>query len=146
MSEMEQKTDVPENQVSEEILQHVRKKFEQDRFATENGAVVEAVGDGYARCAMVLSERHMNAVGGVMGGAIFMLADFAFAVASNWNGTLCVSQTAQITYLSGCKGTKLTAEAKRIREGRSTCYYLIDLKDDRGNHVAQVTSSGFIKR
>lgn len=149
MSEIGQQTnvsDMADGQISGETLRRVQKKFAKDRFATENGAVVTSVRDGYARCEMPLDDHHRNAVGGIMGGAIFMLADFAFAVASNWNGPPCVSQTAQITYLSGIKGTKLIAEANRIREGRNTCYYLIDLTDDLGNHVAHVTSGGFIRR
>lgn len=60
--------------VKEEVLEKVRKRFENDRFATDNGAVIEAVGEGYARCVMSLDEHHYNAVGSVMGGAIFTLA------------------------------------------------------------------------
>ena len=129
--------------VKEEVLEKVRKRFENDRFATDNGAVIEAVGEGYARCVMALYEHHYNAVGSVMGGAIFTLADFAFAVASNWNKKPCVSQTAQITYLGRAKGKKLIAEAEKVKEGRTTCYYLIEVADELGNKVAHVTSNGF---
>ena len=79
------------------------------------------------------------------GGAIFTLADFAFAVASNWNKPLHVSTTSQITYLGVARGARLIAEAHKVKEGRSTCYYLVDVKDDLGNEVAHVTSSGFSK-
>ncbi len=129
--------------VKEEVLEKVRKRFENDRFATDNGAVIEAVGEGYARCVMSLDEHHYNAVGSVMGGAIFTLADFAFAVASNWNKKPCVSLTAQITYLGRTKGKKLIAEAEKVKEGRTTCYYLIEVADELGNKVAHVTSNGF---
>lgn len=78
-----------------------------------------------------------------MGGAIFTLADFTFAVASNWNKGLYVSLTAQITYLGKTKGNKLIAEAKVMKEGRTTCYYLVEINDDLGNQVAHVTMSGF---
>lgn len=129
--------------VKEEVLEKVRKRFENDRFATDNGAVIEAVGEGYARCVMSLDEHHYNAVGSVMGGAIFTLADFAFAVASNWNKKPCVSLTAQITYLGRAKGKKLIAEAEKVKEGTTTCYYLIEVADELGNKVAHVTSNGF---
>lgn len=127
----------------EEILEEVQERFKNDRFATDNGAVIEEVGEGYARCVMVLDEHHYNAVGSVMGGAIFTLADFAFAVASNWNKKPCVSLTAQITYLGKAKGRKLIAEAKKVKEGRATCYYLVEMTDELGNKVAHVTSNGF---
>ncbi len=125
------------------MLEKVQERFAQDRYATENGAVIEEVGDGYARISMELDGHHYNAVGGVMGGAIFTIADFAFAVASNWQGRTVVSQTAQITYLGRTKGKKLIAEAKQIKDGRSVCYYIIEVADELGNQVAHVTSSGF---
>ncbi len=124
-------------------IEEVRDFFKNDRFATENGAVIEAVSDGYARCVMELCDYHRNALGAVMGGAIFTLADFTFAVASNWNKEPHVSLTSQITYLGRAKGNKLIAEAKRIKEGRTTCYYLIEITDELGTQVAHVTANGF---
>lgn len=129
---------------TEETLKQVQERFKKDRYATDNGAVIEAVDEGYARCVMELDGHHYNAVGGVMGGAIFTIADFAFAVASNWNKKPCVSLSAQINYLGKAKGRRLIAEARKVKEGRTTCYYLIEVKDDLGNQVAHVTSSGFI--
>ena len=126
-------------------LQQVQKNFSNDRFATDNGAVIEQVDEGYAKCSLEIQPHHLNAAGTVMGGAIFTLADFAFAVASNWNKPLCVSTTAQITYLGTAKGHRLIAEARKVKEGRSTCYYLVGVTDELGNTVAHVTSSGFCK-
>ena len=126
-------------------LEEVRTRFAHDRFATENGAVIEEVNEGYARCSMDITPLHLNAAGGVMGGAIYTLADFAFAVAANWNQPLHVSLTSQITYLAGAKGKKLIAQARMVKEGRSTCFYMIDVADDLGNIVAHVTTSGFVK-
>lgn len=126
-------------------LEEVRTRFVHDRFATENGAVIEEVKEGYARCSMDITPLHLNAAGGVMGGAIYTLADFAFAVAANWNQPLHVSLTSQITYLTGAKGKKLIAQARMVKEGRSTCFYMIDVADDLGNMIAHVTTNGFVK-
>lgn len=126
-------------------LEQIQKVFANDRFATDNGAVIDEVDDGYAKCSLEIQPHHLNAGGTVMGGAIFTLADFTFAVASNWNKPLNVSTTSQITYLGTAKGTRLVAEARKVKEGRSTCYYLVDVSDDLGNPVAHVTASGFIK-
>lgn len=125
------------------ILREIQERFANDRYATVNGAVIEEVEEGYARITMELDEHHYNAVGGVMGGAIFTIADFAFAVASNWQGKTVVSQTAQITYLGRVKGKKLIAEAKQVKDGRSMCYYVVEVTDELGSQVAHVTSSGF---
>jgi len=72
-------------------IEEVRKIFEHDRFATENGAVIEAIGDHSATCSLVVTDSHRNAMGVVMGGTYFMLADFTFAVAANWEKMGCVS-------------------------------------------------------
>ncbi|MDO4314018.1 MAG: PaaI family thioesterase [Eubacteriales bacterium] len=125
------------------ILREIQERFANDRYATVNGAVIEEVEEGYAKITMELDEHHYNAVGGVMGGAIFTIADFAFAVASNWQGKTVVSQTAQITYLGRAKGKKLIAEAKQVKDGRSMCYYVVEVTDELGSQVAHVTSSGF---
>ena len=60
--------------------------FANDRFATKLcGANIESVTENEVVCSMEITEDHLNAVGTVMGGAIFTLADFTFAVASNFH-------------------------------------------------------------
>ena len=126
-------------------LEKIREIFAKDHFATENGAVIEEVREHYARCSVELTERHFNSAGGVMGGVHFMLADFAFAVATNWNGMGVVSLSSTISYLGAVKGKKLIAEAECIKEGRSTVYYRVDVTDDFGNRIAEVGINGFRK-
>lgn len=128
---------------TEMTLDEVRGRFSHDRFATVNGAVIDEIGEGYAKCTMVLNDTHRNALGAVMGGAIFTLADFAFAVASNWNKNPQVSLGASISFLGRAKGERLTAEARKVKEGRKTCYYEIMVTDELGNQVAHMTSNGF---
>lgn len=78
-----------------------------------------------------------------MGGVYFMLADFAFAVAANWQRMGTVSLNADISFLGSAKGDKLTAEAVCIKDGRTTACYRIDVKDNLENLVATVTTTGF---
>lgn len=129
-----------------ETLEEVRAFFAKDRFATDNGAVVEEIGDHYAKCSMMLDERHKNAVGGVMGGVHFVLADFTFAIAANRQQMGTVSLSSNITFLSPVRGNKLIAEAHCIKEGRNTNYYQVDLWDDMENHIAVVTITGYRKK
>ena len=126
-------------------LDEIREIFARDRFATENGATVEAVDAGYAKCSLRITDRHRNAVGGLMGGVSFMLADFAFAVAVNHGEMSTVSLAASITYLGVPRGERLIAEARAVKEGRSTCYYRVALQDELGTPVAEVTINGFRK-
>jgi len=124
-------------------LEEVRNIFAADRFATENGAVIEEFAEGYAKCTLALKARHRNAAGGVMGGVPFMLADFAFAVAVNHEKMNTVSLASTISYLGAAKGNTLIAEAHAVKDGRSTCYYRVDVTDDTGRAVAEVTINGF---
>lgn len=117
--------------------------FQNDRFATENGAVIEEVDDHYAKCSLRIESRHRNAMGAVMGGVYFTLADFALAVASNWQKMGNVSLNSEITYLAAAKGDRLTAEAWCVKNGRTTGYYRIEVKDGLGNLVAAVTATTF---
>ena len=52
-------------------LEEVRTIFADDRFATENGAMIEAIGDKYAKCSVTITDSHRNAMGAVMGGVYF---------------------------------------------------------------------------
>ena len=124
-------------------IEKVREFFSNDRFATENGAMIEQVGESAATVSMNIESRHRNAAGIVMGGAIFTLADFAFAVASNHNKLGTVSLSANITFLKASKGDRLTAKAECVRDGRTTCYYRVTVTDNTGSLIAEVTTSGY---
>ena len=124
-------------------LEKVRKIFEGDRFATENGAVIEEIGHHSATCSLVITNSHRNAMGAVMGGTYFMLADFAFAVAANWEKMGCVSLRSDISFLGSAKGEKLIAKAVCIKDGRTTACYRVDVTDECGNLTATVTATGY---
>ena len=127
----------------EKTLEEIRKIFEGDRFAMENGAVIEEVGENTATCSLVITDSHRNAMGAVMGGTYFMLADFAFAVAANWKKLGCVSLRSDISFLGTAKGKKLIAKAVCVKDGRSTVCYRVDVTDDLGNLTATVTATGY---
>ena len=124
-------------------IEEVRKIFEGDRFAMQNGAVIEEIGDHSATCSLVITDLHRNAMGAVMGGTYFMLADFAFAVAANWEKLGCVSLHSDISFLTSARGKKLIAKAVCIKDGKSTACYRVDVADDLGNLTAMVTVTGY---
>lgn len=126
-----------------DYLQWAVEMFSQDRFATEaTGIEIVAVDYHYAKCKLPVQPYHKNATGMVMGGAIFTLADFTFAIASNAGSDLTVTSNAQINFLAPAKGD-LVAEAHCIKDGKSTCYYEVEVKNDQGKLVAKVTANGF---
>lgn len=128
---------------NKKTLEEVRRIFEGDRFATENGAVIEEIGDHSAICSLVITDSHRNAMGAVMGGTYFMLADFAFAVAANWKKMGCVSLRSDISFLGAAKGEKLIAKAICVRDGKTTACYRVDVKDELGNLTATMTATGY---
>ena len=124
-------------------LEKAREFFGHDTYATETtGIVIDSVGERSAVCSLDISSSHKNAYGGVMGGAIFTLADYTFAVAANFNAVQTVSVTSQINFLGMAKGKKLLASASLIKDGRTTCLYEVNVSDELGTKVAFVTISG----
>lgn len=126
-------------------LDQIRACFSGDRFATETtGITIETAEPSHAVCVLPLRPELLNANGVPMGGAIFTLADFAFAVAANGHSTaVTVSQHASITFLAPARGQTLIAEAICIKAGRRTCLYQVEVKDDAGTYVAHVAVNGF---
>lgn len=125
-------------------LERARDFFANDRYATlQTGAVIEQIGEKYARCSLKLERHHRNAVGGVMGGVMFTLADFVFAVATNFDAEcVTVSVVSQISFLNAPKGDKLFGESRLIKDGRTNCFYEISITDDIGTDVAVVSFTG----
>lgn len=129
---------LPENPTREEIEAY----FTNDRFATEAaGCRVVEGSRGRAVCEMELAEVHRNAAGNVMGGAIFTLADFTLAIASNLGEEPTVSVSNTIEYLSTAKGTRLIATASCDKSGRHLGFYTVDVADDTGRKVARMTAT-----
>jgi len=124
-------------------IEEAREYFREDKFATLNGMTLDEVDDDHSVCSLTLSERHRNAFGGVMGGAIFTLVDFTFAVASSCRHRPTVAQQVSMNYLSAPKGRVLVAEARCKKDGRTSCVYNVDVQDDLGREVAQAVMTGF---
>ena len=124
-------------------IEEARAYFSDDRFATDNGITLDELDGEHAVTSLMLEARHRNAFGGVMGGAIFTLADFAFAALTNGRGKVTVAQQVSINYLSAAKGSKLTATARYRKDGRSSCVVNVDVVDDTGRDIAQFVGTGF---
>ena len=124
-------------------LEEAREYFRMERFATGNGMTLEELSETRAVCGMEIAEGHRNALGGVMGGAIFTLADFASAALTNHLHSPTVAQQVSMNFLSGVKGTRLSAEATLRKNGRSSMVTQVDVSDDTGRDIAQMTVTSF---
>ena len=123
-------------------LAEIAAVFENDRFAPPAAGcrVVEGC-RGRAVCDMELSDVHRNAMGGVMGGAIFTLADFALAIACNIGESPTVSVDHAISFLRSTKGSKLTATATCDKPGSHLAFYTVVVEDDLGKRIARMTAT-----
>ena len=124
-------------------LEEAKAFFIKDRFAAENNMFLEALTEDGAVCTMEITERHMNAEGHLMGGAILALADFTFAAASNNAHRPSIAQQVSLNFLNASKGKKLISTAFCIKSGRTSCVYRIEIKDNLGKDVAQAMFTGF---
>ncbi len=119
--------------------------FGNDLFAKHSGIELLEVEPGRAVARMAIQERHMNAVGSVMGGAIFTLADFAFAAASNSYGTVAVAVNVSITYLKARRTGTLTAHAVEVARGRRIASYTVRVTDEAEELVALFQGTAYCK-
>ena len=121
------------------------KFLENDRFATFIGIELVKVQPGYALAKMEISEKHLNGVNIIQGGAIFTLADFAFAAASNACGQVTVGINANISYFQASKGKTLIAEAKEVAVSQKISNYNVDVFNENKDYIAQLSITGFKK-
>lgn len=119
--------------------------FNRDRFAFGNGIGVVEVRPGYGRTEMMVEPRHLNAVGILQGGAIFTLADLAFAAAANSHGVVAVGCQADITYFKAAVAGKVTAVAEEISRTRKLSTCLVRVFDEDEELLALFKGVAYIK-
>jgi acyl-CoA thioesterase len=95
---------------------------------------------------MTLHPHHLNGIGTAQGGAIFTLADFAFAAASNSHGTVAVAVNASITFMKAATTGTLWAEARELAKNFKIGTYSVEIKDDQGDLVAHFQGLAYRKK
>ncbi|MDD3978165.1 MAG: PaaI family thioesterase [Methanomicrobium sp.] len=108
----------------------------EDKFACEAGIELIKAENGIARVSMKIEEKHKNSHGTVHGGAIFTLADVAFAVASNSHGIPAAAINASISYMQAAKEGILYAEASEFALNHKLATYTVSVTDDKNNKIA----------
>ncbi len=102
-----------------------------DHLAEALGIKIIEVKDGYCKVSMKIEEIHTNALGFTHGGAIFTLADYAFAQACNFGDNVAVAVQVSINYLKpSTEGDTLTAEAMRVSDGKTTGLYHVTVRKE----------------
>jgi acyl-CoA thioesterase len=117
-------------------MDSLKELLQRDAFVKHCGIELVSLAPGHAVTRMQVQPWHLNAVGIVQGGAIFTLADYAFAVASNAHGTVAVGINVSITYMKSTDSGTLTAEAQEVALNPKLASYTVNVTDDRRSLVA----------
>lgn len=107
-----------------------------DAFARHNGMTITELSEGFARAEMALQPYHLNGARTVHGGALFTLADFAFAAASNSRGQLALSINSSISIFKGASTGKLVAEAREVSNSPKLASFEVNVRNPEGELLA----------
>lgn len=102
-----------------------------DQLARHLGIKVLHAEQGRAQAQMEIRPEHKNGLDIVHGGAIFTLADLAFAAASNSRGRAAVAINANISYLKAAQSGVLLAEAQEVSLGSKLASYTVHVYDQQ---------------
>lgn len=104
------------------------------------GVVITDVAEGYARAIMPVARFQGNRFGVVHGGAICSLVDTAASMAVRstvFPGQRTATIGLTVSFLASVKGKELIAEGCLVRRGSTIGFVDVDVKDDKGTHVAR---------
>jgi acyl-CoA thioesterase len=119
--------------------------FERDRFARESGIRVVEVRTGFGQTEMTVEPRHLNSVGILQGGALFTLADLAFALACNSHGVVAVGTQVDVTWFKAVRSGRLTATAEEVSRTHKLSTCLVRVTGEDGELVALFKGIAYIK-
>ena len=123
-----------------------RSIFARDRYAALTGIEIIEAGKGYCKARLIIKDKHLNAANVVQGGAIFTLADLAFAVAANSHGQLALAINVNISFLSGRSTGTLYATATEVDKPTRLGAYDVLVSDEQGDIVARFNGMVYRKK
>jgi len=119
--------------------------FAGDRYAALTGVEILEAGAGYCKARLEIQDKHLNAANVIQGGAIFTLADLAFAVASNGHGQLALAINVNISFLQGKSAGTLYATATEVGEPRRLAAYDVLITDEQDRVIARFNGMAYRK-
>ena len=115
-----------------------------DRFASSIGAHLTEVKERSAKAQLTVEERHLNGGGVCQGGAIYTLADLAFAAVTNSHGILSLGISNTITFLKSAQlGDTITAECNELLNHHKLPYCDIKITNQHGELLAVMTGLAY---
>lgn len=119
------------------VPEAVRERIESDPYCETLGIELADLAPGRAVTRLAVTEALLNFHGTPHGGAVYSLADAAFAAASNARGDTAVALETNISYLDAVEtGTTLTATAEETHLTERTAEYEVVVESEDGDRVA----------
>ena len=132
--------DLDQIEFPEGIKERIR-KMNQAPFIQPFGIeLISVSADGEVRLTMDASDKH-NALGAAHGGAVFTIADQAFAIACNLGPELQVAMFVSMTFIKPARGM-LEAVARKIGETKRTSVFEVKVFE-KGDLVAIFQGTGY---
>lgn len=113
-------------------------------FVSHLKILTETLGEGTARLSMPIEPHLTNSLGTAHGGVIVSLLDVALCTAAR---TLHPESIGVITidlstsFIGGASGSKLVADARVLRDGRSMSFVEAEAKNEDGSLVAKAIAT-----
>ena len=116
-----------------------------DKFALLAGVTLLDVGNGYAKACMEVKPEHLNGGGVCQGGALFTLADLAFAAATNSHAKLTFSIDSSIHFFRSVSTGMLYAEAHEVFNHKRLANCEVRITSEQGELIATFNGNGYRK-
>lgn len=116
-----------------------------DQFALLAGVELLEVKSGYAKARMEIKPMHLNGGGVCQGGAIFTLADLAFAAATNSHARLTFSITSSVNFFRSERKGFLYAEAREVFNHKRLANCEVNITNEGGELIATFNGTGYRK-
>lgn len=127
-------------------MQKIKEHFQRnDLFARHCGIELLEVGKGCSRALMQVKDFHFNGARTVHGGAIFTLADFAFAAACNSHGDLAMGLNTSTSFVKAATGGTLYASAEEISLSKKIATYHVRVTGQNDELIALLHGTAYRK-
>lgn len=125
--------------------EQVQAFLSKDAYVRLSGIEIAEVTEEYAVATANIEPCHLNGNGCVQGGMLYTIADFAFALLSNYLHPITVTQSGKIDYLRAGYTDKIKATAReKIRVGRNTVCEVV-IRDAKDEVLCICSFNGFVK-
>jgi acyl-CoA thioesterase len=120
-----------------------------DKYAVKTDIKIDSVSLDCVQCSLETAPDNLNANDVVQGGAIFTLADLAFAAHCNMENIcgesqdISVGQSCSISFLKPARGERLIAKSSCLSKGRTMSVYRVSVEDNLGTPIAEFMGNAF---